>query len=277
MLLDDYAVIGNKVIVKEKGTDGDYIYKIQKITLKSEANSKVTDTATTAEVDVDNLTDASGKKITKDDLDADAKSLLEQNFEFSLSADPGVIPADTTLSVSKLVSGKEYDAAKLAVQSVASHMAVFSIDLLDDSNVKIEPDSTVGMVTITTDVPKGFNTDRLAVYRLNDTGYVKLNSSVAGGKITFQTDHFSTYVIVEEKEAEVTPSTTAAENQKDNAAQETTTAAEKTTTAAAETTTATKETVPPTGDSRNAAGMMILFVVSAGVGAILLNTKKKLF
>jgi hypothetical protein len=289
------AFIADKFVTVDKDSAGNYKYTLKQVNLAS--SDKVTSTVTVTDVDVNNLTDASGNKITKDDLDADAKALLDQKFEFTLDADAGVVTDGATLSVSKLVSGKEYDAAKFVVQKVAEHVAVFNIDLLDSTNAKIQPN---GKLSITTDVPQGFNTARLAVYRLTDDGYKKLDSKVANGKVTFQTDHFSTYVIAEEKEEAASTgeeknsekekgtttdeSTTAAENDTTTVAAKGTTPEETTTVAAKETTTVKSsatdqkndnKTVPDTGDGSNAAVILILLTVSAGLFGWNVTAKKK--
>lgn len=192
----------DKLVVKEDGK-----YKIYAVSLKSESgetnitvdeNKNSVAEVAAKEVDERDLKDENGNKITADALDADAKAVINQKFDFKLVAAENVIPEGTKLSVSKVVAGKEYAAAKKVTAEVAEKVAVFNIDLLNTENVKVQPD---GKLEITTDVPTGYDVSRIAVYRLSEDGasYIKLESKVADGKVVFETDHFSTYMIVEEK------------------------------------------------------------------------------
>lgn len=192
----------DKLVVKD-----DSSYKIYKVSLKSESgeseivvdenNNSVADVIA-EEVDIRDIKDENGNKITVDDLDEDAKAVIEQKFEFVLKAPENVIPANTKISVSKVVAGKEYAAAKKVTEDKVDKMAVFNIDLLDSNNVKVQPN---GKLEITADIPTGYDVARIAVYRLSEDGtsYTKLDSKVVDGKVVFETDHFSTYMIVEEK------------------------------------------------------------------------------
>lgn len=192
----------DKLVVED-----DSSYKIYKVSLKSESgeseivvdenNNSVADVIA-EEVDIRDIKDENGNKITVDELDEDAKAVIEQKFEFVLKAPENVIPANTKISVSKVVAGKEYAAAKKVTEDKVDKMAVFNIDLLDSNNVKVQPN---GKLEITADIPTGYDVARIAVYRLSEDGtsYTKLDSKVVDGKVVFETDHFSTYMIVEEK------------------------------------------------------------------------------
>lgn len=143
---------------------------------------------------------SSGDKLAGVDankLDAQAKALLNQSFTFDVKAGNGVIPSGASMKISKVVTGTQYSDAKAVTNAVADKIAVFEIDLLSSSNAKIQPN---GKLSITTDIPSGFDASRVAVYRLSTDGksYTKLSSSVSGGKVSFETDHFSTYMIVQE-------------------------------------------------------------------------------
>lgn len=143
---------------------------------------------------------SSGDKLAGVDankLDAQAKAVLNQSFTFDVKAGNGVIPSGASMKISKVVTGTQYSDAKAVTNTVADKIAVFEIDLLSSSNAKIQPN---GKLSITTDIPSGFDTSRVAVYRLSTDGksYTKLSSSVSGGKVIFETDHFSTYMIVQE-------------------------------------------------------------------------------
>ena len=125
-------------------------------------------------------------------------------MNFAVKAPENVIPEDTKLVVSKVVAGKQYEDAKKAVKEQVNKLAVFNIDLIKN-NVKVQPS---GSLEITTDIPNGYDVNLIAVYRIGDDGsYTKLNSNIINGKIVFETNHFSTYVIAEEnKDVVNTPS-----------------------------------------------------------------------
>ena len=107
------------------------------------------------------------------------------------------------MKISKVVTGTEYSNAKAVTNAVSDKIAVFEIDLLNSNDVKVQPN---GKVSITTDIPNGFDPSRVVVYRLSADGksYTKLTSTVSGGKISFETDHFSTYIVAQESVTKVT-------------------------------------------------------------------------
>lgn len=159
---------------------------------------------------------------------------------------------------------------------------VLDIKLLSKlTGAEIQPD---GSLKITLDIPAGLNkANKLTVYRLveGDGSMKKLDTSVEGDKITFATDHFSTYVIVEEKvetptTQEPEKDTTTAENTTTNNEGQTTAKADETTaagnTTAQETTTA-KGTSVKTGDAKNVVAVLGM-IVAAGAGFVVFSRRK---
>ena len=73
---------------------------------------------------------------------------------------------------------------------------MFEINLLNTAGKKVQPN---GNVTITTDIPEGFDSLKIEVYRLSDDGKskIKVESKAENGKVTFVTNHFSTYIIAQ--------------------------------------------------------------------------------
>lgn len=185
-------------------------YKIVKVSLKSESgetdivvddNKNSVADVVAKDVDIRDIKDENGNKITVDDLDEVAKAVIEQKFNFAVKAKENVIPEGSKIAVAKVVSGKEYVAAKKVTADKVDKIAVFNIDLINKDNVQIH--EVNGKIEITTEIPTGFDANKVAVYRLSEDGttYTKLVSKVENGKVTFETDHFSTYMIVEEKVA----------------------------------------------------------------------------
>ena len=89
--------------------------------------------------------------------------------------------------------------------------------MLDAAGAKIQPLNN-GNVLVTIDVPSTLDANKgLVVYRMEDNGTLtELKTSVENGKVSFETNHFSTYIVAE-KAAVAEETTTAA------AAKETTT------------------------------------------------------
>ncbi len=209
----------DKFVTETKNEDDKYEYRIMKAVLTTETGvtdiKKDNDNNSIANIvakDVDpiDIKDAEGKSLSYDDLDTDAQEVYNQKFNFSAKAADGVIADGASLSVEKVLAGKDYEAAKNVTKDVANHIAVFNINLFKEG-AKIQPN---GKIEFTVDVPKNFNSDLVAVYRLSEDGnsYTKLESTVKDGKVTFLTDHFSTYMIVEEKQEVVEPSKPATDN-----------------------------------------------------------------
>ena len=195
-------------------------------TVKTDANGD-----TTATVKLSSNDAAHNVNFSK--LDEQAQAVIKQEFVFKLTAGNGVIPKNTTIEISKVVTGKDYNNAKEVTKYVASKIAVFDINLVNQNDVKIQPN---GKLSITTDLPAKFNTANVAVFRLSSDGksYVELPTTVAGGKVTFETDHFSVYVIAEKS--------------------------------------ATTVNSPKTGDSH--ALPMMLFIMMISAGALLITYKR---
>ena len=222
MLLNDYKIntaYADKFVTEIKNDAGKSEYRIMKAVLTTETGvtdiKKDNDNNSIANIvakDVDpiDIKDAEGKSLSYDDLDTDAQEVYNQKFNFSAKAADGVIADGASLSVEKVLAGKDYEAAKNVTKDVANHIAVFNINLFKEG-AKIQPN---GKIEFTVDVPKNFNSDLVAVYRLSEDGksYTKLESTVKDGKVTFLTDHFSTYMIVEEKQEVVEPSKPATDN-----------------------------------------------------------------
>ena len=73
---------------------------------------------------------------------------------------------------------------------------VYDIELLSDG-VKIQPN---GKVKISIPVPTEYNKSNLVVYRVADNGdKTEYTVTVNGDVATFETDHFSTYVLAEKE------------------------------------------------------------------------------
>ncbi len=130
-------------------------------------------------------------------LDDDTKTYARQNFRFAATADSNVIGDDNKLSVNRVVGGDEYNNARRIVKNRSSKSVVFDIDILDENGQAVQP---AGLVSITADIPDGFDKDKISVYRMSDDGKTcyKMESTVNGDKVLFDTDHFSIFVIAQD-------------------------------------------------------------------------------
>ncbi len=158
---------------------------------------KSNDGTAKAEVKVD---DKQELAVEKDDLDDAAKKCAEEEYTFNIESK--AIPDNTTIEIGKVLAGNIYDNVKAAIESVVldvkKDIRVFEINLLNTSGNKIQPDNN-GNVTITTNIPDGFDPLKIEVYRLSDDGKdkIKVSAKAENGKVTFVTNHFSTYIIAQ--------------------------------------------------------------------------------
>ena len=165
------------------------------VTPVSEPVEKLPDGTAKAELKVDDK-----QKVVESDLDEAAKKFVKEEYTFNIESKD--IPENTTIEIGKVLVGNIYDNVKEAIKDVVSNVKndirVFEINLLDTAGNKVQPDNN-GNVTITTDIPAGFNPLNIEVYRLSDDGKskIKVESKAENGKVTFVTNHFSTYIIAQ--------------------------------------------------------------------------------
>lgn len=131
-----------------------------------------------------------------------------ENELFNLEAAKDIVPGGSIFRVTR-IADQQSEAAnvKEILKDVTGNgrFAAYDISLLNSNNEKVQPK---GMLTIRTALPAGWDAGRTVVYRINDDKtYTELKGSIADGQVTFETDHFSTYVIAE-KAAASTPGNT---------------------------------------------------------------------
>lgn len=120
---------------------------------------------------------------------------------FEIEAENGVVPDDSYFSIAPVAGGEDFDIANESLKDVVSdnnYLVVYNIDLCKGYNFKIQPN---GKIKITLDkIPKGMDASKVSVYRINADGTkTKIDVEIKNGKLSFTTDHFSLYAIVEEK------------------------------------------------------------------------------
>lgn len=177
----------------------------------------------------------------------------ETTTKIKLEADTSVIPANTVLNTKEVKDEKVLNTVKESLKDIATKYMVYDINLLSDG-VKIQPN---GKVKISIPVPTEYNKSNLVVYRVADNGdkteyTVKVNGDVA----TFETDHFSTYVLAE-KETKSNTNNVVDKEQKNNNTKET----------------RKKDDTPKTGTTASIYFMIPVAVISA-IGIIAFRRKE---
>lgn len=135
-------------------------------------------------------------------------NLTDSTTDIKLETSEGVIPSNTVLEVASITEGTTYNTVKTALANI-SKFKIFDITL-KSNGVAIQPN---GKVKISIPVPTEFDKSKLVVYRVEDNGdKTEYAVTVNGDVATFETDHFSTYVLAEK---EVTQSTENTNNKTD--------------------------------------------------------------
>ncbi len=138
---------------------------------------------------------------TVDFANGDDRTVI--NNGISIKGSTGALPAGVKFEVSSLAkTSKSYASAEKALseKKLDGKFTVHEINLKDAEGTQLH--QMGDYVVVTLPVPEGFtvsSTTTIAVYRLEDDGTLtKCTSTVVDGKLSFSTNHFSTYVFVEE-------------------------------------------------------------------------------
>ena len=116
--------------------------------------------------------------------------LTDEETGIQLGAEEGVLPPDTALVVKP---------SDFVLTDAAGQFTAFDISLESDG-ARIQPD---GRVQVSIPIPAGYDRERLAVYHIAEDGTrTELPSAVVGEAITFETAHFSLYVVAEKAAAQ---------------------------------------------------------------------------
>ena len=111
--------------------------------------------------------------------------MTDEETGIKIGAEEGVLPPDTSLVVKP---------SNFVLTDAAGKFTAFDISL-DNGGAKIQPN---GKVQVSIPVPADYDRERLTVYHIAEDGTKsELPCSVSGDTITFETDHFSLYVVAE--------------------------------------------------------------------------------
>lgn len=127
----------------------------------------------------------------------------EENSAIAIDGALDYLPAGAKFTSVQLTDGDTYHlVSELVSQKIsgATGLRVFKMNLLDASNGAIH--QLEGYINVTLPIPEGLSASDgklLVVYRVEEDGTLtKCDTATSGGYLTFATNHFSTYVIVEE-------------------------------------------------------------------------------
>ncbi len=130
-----------------------------------------------------------------DSENTNAETIIKEdsNTNIKLEASSDIIPDNTTIEVAEITSGETFNKLKDTLVGIKD-FKVFDITLKSDG-ANIQPN---GNVKISIPIPEGFDASRLVIYRFEEDGSkTEYQVKVENGYTTFETDHFSTYVLGE--------------------------------------------------------------------------------
>ena len=117
--------------------------------------------------------------------------VTDEETGVKVGAEEGVLPPDTVLVV---------EPSDFILTDAAGKYTAFDISL-ENGGVKIQPN---GKVQVSIPVPTDYDKGRLTVYHVAEDGIkTELPCTVIGDAVTFETDHFSLYVVAEKATAQM--------------------------------------------------------------------------
>lgn len=162
--------------------------KVVSVTGGKGMGNMIIDLSASNNENISNSANTSTKTSTKTDSKTNIK----------LEASSELIPENTIMNITEITSGETFEKIKNTFEEIKNFKA-FDITLKSDGKT-IQPN---GKVKISIPIPVDFDTSKLVVYRL-DENYNKTvyQVNVVNNYAVFQTDHFSTYVLVEQDKVE---------------------------------------------------------------------------
>lgn len=112
-----------------------------------------------------------------------------------VNADKGVFEEGVQLVVDAITSGADYEAAASALSDVGKKFKLYEIHFEDVDGNEVQPNGTV---TVSYPIPKGYDENKLVLYRINEDGTKTLvKGTVDNGFYKVVSRSFSTYALVE--------------------------------------------------------------------------------
>lgn len=135
-------------------------------------------------------------------LKKEVKDIAKEDSSTGIKLDCNtqVIPSDVELIVEKIEEGKEYDVVAKSLSTKVEKFIAYDISLIS-KNVKVQPS---GKVKISLPIPEGYDTNKILVFRVEENGdKTEYETTVENKYVTFETDHFSNYVLAQESSIEI--------------------------------------------------------------------------
>ena len=188
----------------------------------------------------------------------------DSNTNIKIEATSETIPNDMIMDVIEIESGETFNEIKDILVEINNFKA-FDITLKSDDK-NIQPN---GKIKISIPIPVGFDASKLVVYRLDEKyNKTEYQVTVVNEYATFETDHFSTYVLGEKSKLS---------DEKNNGAEQSTETTQKNNEAEPSTETTTTENnvqnktvekdtkLPKTGEETNAFAKWLSIAIGLGI------------
>lgn len=213
-LLEGYKgkVYGND----DTGTEHDDSCTMQKVVLK---DGKVV--SASGELPLYNVIKDLSENNDNNDDENKNKTIIktDSTTNIKLEAQRGIIPDDTSMNIMEIKAGTTFDKIKNVLVD-SDNFKVFDI-VLKSNNTIVQPN---GKVKIKIPIPKDFDKSKLTIYRFEENGAkTEYQVTVENEYATFETEHFSIYVLGEKtKIADETQNDTEQNNTETNVGETTT-------------------------------------------------------
>lgn len=131
------------------------------------------------------------------------------NANVYVIGNPAYVPTGATFASEAVTTGDVYNNAAAAVKNKLGNynFVVYEMNLYNAAGQSL--DQLAGYINVTVPIPAGMQLEEhetIRVYRLENGKLYKCDTAVANGQVTFATNHFSTYILVEQSAA-VSPKT----------------------------------------------------------------------
>lgn len=141
------------------------------------------------------LADLSENNTKTDNTNNQKITKTDSNTNIKLEASSGTIPENTIMNITEITSGETFEKIKTTLEKI-KNLKAFDITLKSDGKT-IQPN---GKVKISIPIPVDFDTSKLVIYRLDENKTkTEYQVTVVNGYATFETNHFSTYVLGEQE------------------------------------------------------------------------------
>lgn len=141
------------------------------------------------------IKDLSGTNTEDNNEDSNNKAvtITDGKTNIKLNTTSDIVSADTKMEITEITSGATFDKIKDILVEIKNFKA-FDITLKSNNTI-IQPN---GKVKISIPIPAGYDKSKLVIYRIADDGIkTEYEVTVDGNYATFETEHFSTYVLGE--------------------------------------------------------------------------------